>query len=813
MWNDLRIAVRNLRKTPGFVVAVVATLGLGIALNTTIFSVVNSVWLRPLPYSQPDRLCTIQTRIPSLIPTPIPFSAPDVGEFARQTRAFEQVGAFGTRTGDLTGGGEPTRVKVARITWTLFPMLGVAPRLGRNFSREEDEKRGKTLLLSDGLWRRQFGADPAIVGKTVRLDRDTYTVAGVMPRSFAFPEPSISGSGPADLWLPMSWTAKELAAKGDNFNYNVFGRLKPGITLPQAREDADRVADLLRQTYPQELAEVKVLAALAPLTEEVIGRSKPLLGVLMGAVGLLLLVGCANISNLMLIRGLGRQREVAVRQSMGATRGRVVRQFLAESLILGMAGGVVGLLAAQFGLEALVRLAPSDLPRKAEIGVDPAVLLFTMGLSLLVTIAFGLAPALASSHTDLMLSLRAGSSGSMGTRNRSRLGNWFAVAQVALAMVLLVGAGLLMRTFFTLRGANPGFRSDHLLTASITLPTARYQKTADLESFQRRLLEDLSTQPGIRQVGLSSGLPMEGTWRRIFAVEGNTQPTRGRKPFCAHYVVAGGYFQAMGIPLKEGRLFGMEDQAGKPRVVILSETFAKRFFPGGSAVGKRLKWGMVASDEPWVTVIGVVGDIKDKGLDEVSEPQAYSWWRQTGGDPLRGASIVVSTSGDPGQATHLLRTAIGRLDSEIAVANLLTMEQRVSAQLNSRRFNMYLFSVFAMAATLLAGIGVFGVMAHLVSQRMQEFGVRKALGAQGSDIFRMVYGRGFLLVGLGLAAGLAGSLVLARGMQSMIYGISPNDPLTLAAVCLLLTAAAALACGGPALRALRVEPIKALRWE
>lgn len=814
MWNDLRIAVRNLRKTPGFVLAVVATLGLGIALNTTIFSVVNSVWLRPLPYTQPERLCTIQTRIPALIPTPIPFSAPDVGEFARHTRAFEEIGAFGGKTSDLTGGGEPTRVKVTRVTWSLFPMLGVAPRLGHGFSREEDEKRVNTLLLSDGLWRRQFGADPAIVGKTVRLDREPYTVAGVMPRSFAFPEQSLSSSGPADLWVPMSWTPEELAAKGDNFNYNVFGRLKTGITLPQARQDADRVADLIRKSYPQELAKgLKVLATVSPLTEEVIGRSKPVLGVLMGAVGLLLLVGCANIANLMLIRSLGRQREVAVRQSLGATRGRVVGQFLAESLVLGTAGGVAGWLAAQFGLEALVRLAPADLPRKAEINVDPAVLLFTLGLSLLATIAFGLAPALASSHGDLMLSLRAGSSGSMGTRRRSRLGNWFAVAQVALAMVLLVGAGLLMRTFFSLRDADPGFRSDHLLTASVSLPLTRYRKTADLESFQRRLLDDLSTQPGIRQVGLSSGLPLERTWRRIFSVEGDRQLTTGRAPVCTHFVVAGGYFQALGIPLKEGRYFGMEDRAGKPGVIILSETFAKRFFPGGSAIGKRLKWGIHTSEQPWVTVIGVVGDVKDGGLDEAVEPQVYSTWQQTGGDPLRVASIALATTGDPGHAARLLRTAVGRLDSEIAVANLLTMEQRVSGQLTSRRFNMYLFAVFAFAATLLAAIGVFGVMAHLVSQRMQEFGVRKALGAQSSDIFRMVYGRGFALVGGGLAAGLGGSLLLARGMRSMIYGVSPNDPLTLGAVGLLLAAAAALACGGPALRALRVEPMKALRWE
>ncbi|MGC4049173.1 MAG: ABC transporter permease [Paludibaculum sp.] len=815
MWNDLRIAIRNLRKTPGFAFAVIATLGLGIALNTTIFSVVNAVWLRPLPYVDPEQLCLIQTRIPALIQTPIPFSAPDVGEFERQTSTFQQVGAFGTESRDLSGGGEPLRVKATRITWSLFPMLGVAPVMGHHISKDDDLRSVKTLLLSNALWKRQFGGDPAIVGKTVRLNRETYTVAGVMPKGFQFPESTLNSGGPADLWLPMSWSADDIAHKGDNFNYSVIGRLKPGVTLAQARQDSDRVADLIRRTYPRELAGgIILLSSVTLLTDEVIGGSKPMLGVLMGAVGLLLLIACANISNLMLIRSLGRQREVAVRQSLGATRGRVISQFLSESLVLGIAGGFSGFLAAQFGLEALVSLAPADLPRKAEINVDPAVLLFTLGLSIVATLAFGLAPALASSHTDLMISLRAGSSGSMGSRGRSRLGNWFAAAQVALAMILLVGAGLLMRTFFTLKGSNPGFRSDHLMTASVDLPTARYSKTSDVESFQQRLMEDLATQPGVRNVGLSSNLPLEGTWRRIFSVEGEQTLTRGREPVCTHFLIAGAYFQAMGIPLKQGRFFGLQDRPDTEGVVIVSESFARRFLPGGSPVGKRLKWGTPASDEKWLKVIGVVGDVKERSLDKEPEAQAYSWWRQkVGTGPMRNTSVAVSTSGDPAQAANMLRTSVRRLDSEIAVASLLTMEQRLSGQLNSRRFNMYLFGVFAVAATLLAGIGVFGVMAHLVSQRTQEFGVRKALGANGSDIFRMVYGRGFVLVGLGLVAGLAGSLVLARGMQSMIYGVSPNDPVTLGAVCLLLTAAAALACGGPALRALRVEPVKALRWE
>lgn len=814
MWSDLRIAVRNLRKTPGFVAAVVATLGLGIALNTTIFSVVNSVWLRPLPFTQPAQLCTIQTRIPALVQTPIPFSAPDVGEFSRQTHAFSNVGAFSVESADLSGGGEPVRIKKSRITWTLFPMLGVAPRMGRNFSRDEDERRVKTALLSDGLWRRQFGADPGIVGKTIRLDRETYTVAGVMPKSFAFPEQALSGGGPADVWVPMSWSADELGKKGDNFNYDVIGRMKPRVTLAQARQDADRTAELIRQSYPRGLADgVKLLAAVTPLTDEIIGQSKPMLGVLMGAVGLLLLVGCANIANLMLIRSLGRQREVAVRQSLGATRARVVTQFLAESLLLGTAGGVVGLLAAQFGLEALVALAPADLPRKAEISIDPMVLLFAVALSLAATIAFGLAPAMVSSRTDLMSALRAGSSGSMGNRGKSRLGNCFAVAQVALAMILLVGAGLLMRTFFTLKNQNPGFRGDHVLTAAVSLPNARYGRTADVEAFQRQLIENLAAKPGVRAVGISTGLPLEQSWRRIFSVEGERTLTPGRQPICTHFVVAGAYFEALGIPLKAGRLFGLQDRAGAEGSVLVSESFATRFLGGESAVGKRLKWGTPTSDDPWMKVIGIVGDVKSSGLDKEPEPQAYSWWRQTGADPLRNASISLATSGDPELSAQMLRDAVRAQDSEIAVAGLLTMEQRISGELTSRRFNMYLFAVFAAAATLLAAIGVFGVMAHLVSQRTQEFGVRKALGASGGDIVRMVYTRGFVLVGGGLAAGLAGSLVLARGMSSLIYGISPNDPLTLTAVCLLLAAAAALACGGPALRAQRVEPMKALRWE
>jgi predicted permease len=815
MLHDLRIALRGLRKTPGFALAVIATLALGIAANTAIFSVVYGVWLRPLPYQQPDRLAVVQTRLPALVQRPIPFSAPDVLDFARLTRAFEGVSCYSMNNTDLAAGGEAARVRVARISHGLFPLLGVSPLLGRHFTEEQDTRRVQVLLLSHALWQRQFGGDPTVIGKTVKLGLKPYVVTGVMPKGFQFPEPSMQASEVADLWVPMSLSAEEVAGRGDDFNYSVIARLRPGITWTQAREDADRTMAVIRQSYPAEIPkDIQLLAQVSPLPEEIVHNSKTLLGVLMGAVALLLLIACANVSNLLLIRSLARQREVSLRLSLGATRGRVARQFLTECLLLGLAGGSLGLLMAQSGLDLLIRLAPQDLPRLNEVSVDSTVLLFACALSLAATLAFGLAPSLAGSRQDLMTVLRAGSQGSMGSRGRTRLGNLFVAAQVALAVVLMVCSGLLMRTFFGLKNADPGFRTERVMTASVALSRVRYEGKSSAMRLYERLMERLSSTPGLDRVALATSLPMAGDWQRVFLVEGQNDPPKGTQPLCAHNVVTEGYFQTLGVALKRGRGFSIDDREDAEPSVVISESMAKRYFQGGDAVGRRMKWGVKETKTPWLKVIGVVADVKSQGLDREALPQTYTYWQQERAfAPDRIVRVALRTRGPAEQAAGVLRGVMRELDSEVAVADVWTMEQVVSEHLESRRFNMYLFGVFALAATLLAGIGVFGVMAHLVAQRTQEIGVRKALGAQGIDVLRLVVQRGLILVGAGLGAGLASALGLARLLQNLIYGVQPGDPLTLLSVCGLLALAALAACAVPAWRAMHVDPMSALRWE
>jgi predicted permease len=557
-----------------------------------------------------------------------------------------------------------------------------------------------------------------------------------------------------------------------------------------------------------------MFAQVSPLAEAIVQNSKTLLGVLMGAVALLLLIACANVSNLLLIRSLARHREISLRLSLGATRARVARQFLTECLLLGLAGGTAGLLMAQSSLDLLIRLAPQDLPRLSEVSVDGVVLMFTFAVSVLATLAFGLAPALTAGRQDLMGVLRAGTQGSLGSRGRTQVSNLFVAAQVALAVVLMVCSGLLMRTFFSLKYTDPGFRTERVMTASVALPRLRYEGTSSAQRLYLQLLERLATAPGVERAGFATSLPMAGDWQRVFTVEGQNAPPRGAQPLCAHNVVTEGYFQTLGVKLLRGRGFGIDDRDGSEPAVVISESMAKRYFQGGDALGRRLKWGVKETKSPWLKVIGVVADVKSQGLDREALPQTYSFWQQEQAfGPDRIVRLALRTRGPAELAAGLLRRTMSELDSEVAVADLQSMEQIVADHLESRRFNMYLFGVFALAATLLAGIGVFGVMAHLVAQRTQEIGVRKALGARSADVLRLVFQRGLILVSAGLAIGLASALGVARLLQNLVYGVRPGDPLTLASVCGLLALAALLACAVPAWRAMRVDPMRALRWE
>lgn len=817
--HDVKHAIRMLTKAPGFSGIAILTLALGIGANAAIFSIVEAVLLRPLPFKHPSRIAMIWEGWPSLGFAKAGASAPDLMIYEREQKSFETVGAFQGQKYDLSGGREPERMEGARVSATAFSILGVPPLLGRVYSQQEDKPGVNVTVLSYGLWQQRYGGNRNIVGSTITLDRVPYTIIGVMPKNFVFPLRGPAGNDtPADLWVPMAFTHQELQGWGNMFNNSVLARLKPGVTFAQAQSEANLLSQRIQQQYPAALRKVIGNAAIHfgvfPLHEEVTGSVQRPLLVLMAAVGLVLLIACANVATLLLSRAASRQREVAVRVALGASRGRILRQMLTESFVLALAGGALGILAAMWGTNTLLSLVPPSIPLPHGATLSYGVLLFVLGICCLTSVLFGLAPAFQMSSDSLQGSLQEGGRSGTAGRGRHRLQGFFVVAEFALALVLLIGAGLLIRSFSKLLGANPGFRPDHVLTMNIPLPYRGYTKAANVRAFYQQVLQRVASLPGVNLAGISNDLPLNFTETDLFQVQGRV----GATPAIRVTWALGNYLQTMGIPLLRGRGFSPEDRLGSQPVALVSAEAAKLLWPGQDALGKRIKGAGV---DGWITVAGIVGDVSDAALNEMPTPHVYIPYLQLTDklledpviDEARAMNVALRTANDPTSMTSAVIGKIHSLDADIPVARVRTMEQDVESSVAGPRFNTFLLGIFAAVALFLAAIGIYGVLAYTVTQQTHEIGIRVALGAQPRDVMRVVLGTGVRLALIGVAIGIPAALVLTRLMDTLLYDVSASDPLTFLLVAAVLVMVAVLACYIPARRGMKVDPMVALRYE
>ncbi|HEU5401794.1 MAG TPA: ABC transporter permease [Terriglobales bacterium] len=809
--KDLRHGFRALRNQPSFSLMAILTLALGIGASTAIFSIVDAVILRPLPYANPDQLVMVKERIPKAIPTPIPVCAPDAVQFQRESKAFQSMAAFAGGDGELSGGTKPQRLRVERVNATLFTTLGVQPSLGRGFTAEDDQPGRHVAILSYGLWQRQFGGDQNILGRTVNLDRNSYEVVGVMPRSFVFPFAGMNEGDPAAIFVPMTFTKKEMAAVGDNFDYGLVGRLKEGVSTTLASADVEAIARRIQQSYPPQFqAEIDLGAVALPLREQVVGKSKELLLLLLGAVLFVLLISCINVANLLLARATDRQREIAVRLAMGASKGRLLRQLLVESLMLTLSAAGLGLAFAYWATDALVALMPADIPRVHAIALNGFVVAFAVCAAVLIGVIFGVVPALAASRINVNETLKESGRTGTATAGRHRMRGALVITEIALAMILLVGAGLLLRSFQRVLETDPGFQPQHVLTASLSLPETQYKENAQVRGFYEKLLARLEQLPGAVAVGASSDLPMNAGWDHIFSAEGYQPPPGAKLAISNHSVILGNYLQALGVPLIRGRYFTDQDTEKSTPVLLVSESLAKRYFPNQDPLGKRLKWGPAEVTGTWRTIVGVVGDVKQGPLDVETTPHTYQPFAQ---QTMGSMNAAVRATGNPASLSSALQSAIWSMDPQLAVAKVQTMDQVISTSTTPRRFNLMLLGGFAGLALLLSAIGIYGVIAYSVAQRVHEIGIRMALGAQRQDVLRMVLAQGLRLLGIGLVLGASGGLLLTRSLESLLYEVRPSDPVTYACAIAILAAVALLASYVPARRATKVDPMTSLRYE
>jgi putative ABC transport system permease protein len=791
--RDLRYALRRLFANPGFTVVAAVTLALGIGANTAIFSVVDGVLLRPLPYESPDRLFTM----------PHNLSPPELADVAAMTRSFESAGGAALNPFDIQTGSEPVQGIAAMTSGALFETLRVRPALGRTLTRQDDRPGGeRVVVLGDALWRSVWGADRGIVGKSILLGGAQWTVVGVMGPEFALPEQKV------DLYVPL-WVAYPAAApeRGVHFLRPVF-RLKPGTAISAARSDLGAAFRELGRRYPE--SDKGLQAHLVGLLDSVVGDSRRSLAILAGAVGLVLLIACANLANLQMASVLSRAPELSIRVALGASRRRILGQILAESAALGLLGGGLGFLVSAWGVEALLSRFPEALPRLSNVGANLRVAAFTFAASLATSILFGIVPAWQASGRRFGALL--GSTRSSGLRDARTARGTLVVAEIALALVLLVGAGLLLRVLWRLQGVEPGFRVDGLVAARIDLPASRYEKKESQSAFRRRLLESLSAEPGVR-AALVSELPMSGdALDHDAAIDGAPPVAPGDEPSLYSRSVMGDYFGVMGIPLRAGRLLTEADREGAPLVGVVNESMARRFFPGSDPIGRRVRWARM-QEVHWITIVGVVGDVRHFGLAEADRPAMYTPFTQADQDWKRWSEVVVRGPGSPGGLESVIRRRLHGVDPMLPITRIRPVDRVVSESLGRQRFGAELLSIFAGSALALACVGIFGVMWNAVKRRRAEIGVRMALGAAPGRVVREVLTDGLRLVGLGVAIGVAAALVLTRSMSSLLVGVPASDPATFASVAGLLAAAAMVACWVPARFAARTDPMTALRSE
>ena len=810
--QDVKFAARMLAKHRGFTLVAVLTLAIGIGANTAMFSVVHGVLLRALPYDDAEQLVLFTNSIPSANVGAFPLSPPEFQEYRTRNASFAGLAAMEAGSYILSGEGEPERLPGTSVTQEFFPLMGVQPALGRAFAKEDFEPNAEpTIVLSYGLWQRRFGGDRQILGRKLTINSRPRTVIGVMPRQFDFPEET-------QVWgrlepTPEMFTAQFLGAQ----RWRVIGRIKSGVALENAQTEASSVASSFYQQHPEfyRFASGNVWKlTLTPLRDQLLGATRTPMLALAGAVGCLLLIACANVANLMLVRAEGRRREIAIRAAIGASRTQLARQLLTESFLLAAIGGITGVLLAFWATDALLTLVPGNLPRRGEIGMDATVLAFAAGITLLTGFLFGLLPARSAARTDLQDWLREGSRGSAG--GTRRVGNALAAAQIALSLMLLAGAGLLIRSLANVLSVSPGFDATNVLTFQLTPPGSRYPSQAREGELYARLIERLRALPGVQGAAAATTIPFSArSHRAAFSIEGMTEEQRAKVTNLHYRLATPEYFSTMRVPLLQGRGIAVTDNESAPRIAVINRSMAQRYWPNGDAIGKRISMSSTGAGEPrWHEIVGIVGDVKHMGLDAETPIEAFFPYALPPiPEGARGAVVVVRFAGEGQQLAPAIRRELAALDPTLPLYNVRTIEQQMNASLAPRLFPMQVLSFFAVVAVLLAGLGIYGVLADSVARRTREIGVRLALGAERRGIFALILRHGAWVIGTGVLIGLAGAAAVTRTVRSMLFEVAPGDMLTLIAVTSVLCAVGVAACLIPARRATRVDPLVALRHE